>query len=69
MLTGPAAEFRINDAVEVCAEVQAGMETHAETLVQTLSMVPDHHIQESEILFNFDAEYPTEPHANTLIFL
>lgn len=56
MLTGPAAEFRINDAVEVCAEVQAGMETHAETLVQTLSMVPDHHIQESEILFNFDAD-------------
>jgi CubicO group peptidase (beta-lactamase class C family) len=56
MLTGPAAEFRIRDDVEICADVHAGIETRADTLVQTLSAVPDHHIQESGILFDFDAD-------------
>ncbi len=54
MLMGPKAEYRMRDDVEVCAEVKAGAETKAPTLVKAVRNVPDHHIQEAGLIFDFD---------------
>ncbi|MEN1728253.1 MAG: serine hydrolase [Pseudomonadota bacterium] len=54
ILYGPEAEFRLTDDSKVCDSVQAGEETVAATLVKSVRPVPEHHIQESGLLFSFD---------------
>ncbi len=56
LLYGAEAEYRMTDDSEVCARVEAGVETQAPTLVKSIRTRPEHHIQEAGLLFAFDDE-------------